>query len=92
MYVSVFVELVFVGFFSEIFTHWVFSSVFFLVGIGQHLLIVCAPSCVLCVSCFVSAVIMMFSSGVHRVPYIFLLAVIMTFSSGMHRAPYIILA
>ena len=65
----------FVGFFSEVFSHWVFPLFFPWLVLGStflNLVIVCAPSSVLCVLCFVLAVIMTFSSGVHRAPYIIL--------------------
>ena len=59
---------------------WVFLRGFLLgfsplVGVGQHLPKSChsmCPSSVLCVLCFVLAVIMTFSSGVHRVSYLIL--------------------
>ena len=90
-------------YFVELVFRWVFLRGFFLcffplVGVGQHLPKSCrfyVPPALYCVCCFVLVVIMTFSSGVHRAPYLFLLfllVVIMTFSSGVHRAPYLILA
>ena len=73
VYVSVFMELCFLLGFSQRFPPIGFFLCFFpwlvLGSTFLNLVIVCAPSSVLCVLCFV---IMTFSSGVHRPPYIIL--------------------
>ena len=68
-----FVELVFRWVFLRGFFPLGFSSVFFpWLVLGSTFLNLYVPPALYCVCCFVLVVIMTFSSGVHRAPYLIL--------------------